>query len=200
MIAFDFDRAKMRRRLATYSVVLLAGIAFMFFGLSLSHLVGQGWVGWLVLTLIIVVEVHLLDYAVWVGVLGRGLRRKEPALVINETGIIDNASDIAPGQLAWGEIEKMYPCDLNSRLLLNWWTKMPVISKQRGITVILKGGVDLQRCLTGKPKFVQSLTRQWHVSGRGRWLFIPEMALAVTADEAMQRLNDFYTTQVRGPV
>lgn len=200
MIAFDFDRAKMRRRLATYSVVLLAGIAFMFFGLSLSHLVGQGWVGWLVLVLIYVVWIHLIEPLRWVGVLWRGLRRQEAAIVVNQSGVVDNASEYVLGQLSWDEIEKMYPYDWNSRLLLNWWKRMPVISKQRGIAVVVKDGIDLQHLVHGKSRLIRSLTRQWYVSGRGRWLFIPEMVLAVTADELMKSLNDFYTTQVRGPV
>lgn len=199
MISFDFDRAKMRRRLAAYSAIFLGGIVFLAVsgGLVLSR-VGKGWVGWLVLVLIYVVGVHVIESARWVGALGRGLRRQEPALAINETGVVDNASDIAPGQLAWNEIEKMYPSEWKLRLLLDWWRRMPVISKQRGIVVILKDDVNFQRCLLGKPRFTQWLTRPWYVGGRGRWLFIPEIVLTVSADELMLRLNDFYTTQVRG--
>ena len=204
MIAFEFDRPKMRRRLAAYSVILLGGLGLVtLLGLfSSSHhgSAGRSWTWWLVLVLMALLEVRLLDYVLWVGVLIRGLRRQKAAFVVNEAGIIDNASESAVGQLAWGEIEKMYPSNWNSRLLLNWWKRMPVISRQRGVVVVLKDDVDLQHCLAGKSKLVRSLMRQWYESGRGRWLFIPEMAIAVTADEMMTRLNDFYATQVREPV
>ena len=197
MIAFDFDRAKMGRRLATYSAILLGGFAFMFLGLPLSHSVGTGW-EWSILALTLLVVMHVLPYLLWVGIITRGLRRKGAAIIVNQIGIIDNASDYTLGQLGWEEIEKMYPWDWKSRLLSDRWEKMPVLSKERGIVVELKDGVDLQRLLLGKPRFIRSLTRPWYVGGRGRWLFIPEMVLTVTADDLMTRLNDFYTTQVRG--
>lgn len=200
MIAFDFDRAKMRRRLIIYSVILVGGLLLVALsgGWALSHIAGLGWTRIIIFVLMITTLVRLIDYARWVGAFGRGVRRKGPAIVINEVGVVDNASDIAPGQLAWGEIEKIYPCDWNSRLLVDRWTKMPVISKQRGVTVILKDGVDFQHLLLKRPKIIRLLSKEWYASGRGRWLFIPETMLTVTADELMRQLNSFYVAEVRG--
>jgi hypothetical protein len=198
MISFDFDRPTMRRRLTAYSAVLLAWMAPAFFGLALAH-AATGWAGWLALGLMWVIVTHSIQYATWVGALSRGLRRKTPAVVVNRDGIVDNASPYALGQLGWDEIEKMYPGDWTVRLFGGRSRRMPVINKQRGIAVILKDGVDLQRCLVGKPKFVRSMARPWYARERGRWLFIPEMMLTVPADELMRQINHFYTTQVLGP-
>ena len=200
MISFDFDRAKTRRWIVRYSIVFIGGLLLVALsgGYALSHVTGLGWARIVVLVLVAAVSVHLPDYARWAGVFGRGMRREGPALVINEAGIVDNASDIALGQLAWGEIEKIYLCEWKARLLVDRWTKMPVISKQRGVTVLLKDSVDFQHLLLEKPRIVRLLSKQWYASSRGRWLFIPDALLTVTADELMAQLNRFYVTEVRG--
>ncbi len=194
MISFDFDRAKMRRRLSVYSAIVLGAIVF---GVTLFHVAGRGWAEWAVLGLVYALLPSYFGTMQWVGVLVRGLKRADEAVCVNQKGLVDNASGYALGQLAWDEIEKMYPSDLDIRLFASWWDRMPVISKQRGVVVMLKDGVDFQRCLRGKPKLIQSLSRPWYAAGRRRWLFIPEMALAVTADELMTRLNAFYIAEMR---
>jgi|GEM_PF-7074042 len=201
MIAFDFDRAKTRQRLTSYGMIVLGGFALMLLPwvLSLSRVIGQSW-GWAIVVFILLIGVHLSDYARWLGICWRGLRRQGAALVVNQAGLVDNASEYALGQLTWDEIEKMYPWDWNSRLLVGWWRIMPIISKQRGIVVILKDGVNFQHLLRSKSKIIRLLSKQWYVAGRGRWLFIPEMVLTVTADEMMTQLNRFYSAEVRGAV
>ncbi len=198
MISFDFDRAKMRRRLTFYSISSGAFLSILFPGYwASSHVYGISWAGWLVLAIMFIVGVPLIQNARWVGAFGRGLKRKGAAVIVNKNGIVDNASDCAVGSLAWDEIETMYRWDLNSRLLVNWWERMPVISRQRGIVVILKDSANLQRLLLAKPRLIRLLSKQWYVSGRRRWLFIPEAMLTVSADELMRRLNLFYVTEVR---
>lgn len=199
MISFDFDRANIRRRLIFYGALFLVGITFVILstGWFLSRAGGTGWLRALAILVIIAFEVRLVEGAWWVGVLSRGIRRKDAAIVVNDNGVVDNASVYALGELAWNEIEKIYPSDWNSRLIPNW-KKTPVISRQRGIVVILKDSANLQRLLLAKPRLTRLLSKQWYVSGRRRSLFIPEAMLTVSADELMRRLNLFYVTEVRG--
>lgn len=199
MIAFDFDRAKIRRRLATYSAVVLGGYASMFlaWGLSQFHAIGQDW-GWVTTVFILFVGLHVTDYARWLGICRRGLRRKGTALVVNQAGIVDNASEYILGQLNWDEIEKMCPWDWNSRLFVNWWRRMPIISRQRGVMVIFKAGVDFSPRLRDKSWIIRSSFSDRFTRGRERWIFIPDALLTVTADELMVQLNRFYIAEVRG--
>jgi len=201
MIGFDFDRAKTRQRLATYSAILLGSFAFMLLSwdLLLVRVIGQNW-AWVVLVLISFVALHTTSYSQWVGTLGRGLRRRGTALVINQEGIVDNASDYTLGQLTWGEIEKMYPWDWKTWLLVNRPSKMPVLTKERGIVIVFKDEIDFEPRYRNKPWITRSAYKEKLGRGRKRWIFIPDVLLTVTADELMTRLNDFYTTQVRGPV
>ena len=201
MIAFDFDRAKTQRQLMTYSAILLGGFVLMLLPwvLSLSRVIGQSW-GWAITVFILLIGVHLTDYARWLGICRRGLRRQGTALVVNQAGIIDNASEYTLGQLNWGEIEKMYSWDWNSRIFVNWWRRMPIISKQRGVMVIFKDGVDFSPRLRDKPWIIRSSFNDRFTRGRRRWIFIPDILLTVTADELMAQLNRFYIAEVRGAV
>ena len=146
MIAFEFDRAKMRTAykhllavcLSVFLVVTVLG------GLLLLHAAAIGWLKWAVRISILLILLQLLDFAPYGGVLHRGLRKRLPAVVINQIGIVDNSSQFALGQLEWDQIEKMYPYEIKSRLIINWWTKMPVIFRQRGVAIILKDSADLR--------------------------------------------------------
>ncbi len=201
MIAFDFDRAKTRRRLTTYNAIVLGSLAFMLlcWDLSLLHVISRGW-AWILLVPILFIAVHTTSYAQWIGVLGRGLKRSGSAVIVNRDGVVDNASDYALGQLTWAEIEKMYPWDWKTWLLVNKPSKMPVLSKERGIVIIFKDEVDFEPRFRGKPWITRSAYKEKLGRGRKRWVFIPDALLTVTADELMTRLNDFYRTQVKGPV
>lgn len=116
--------------------------------------------------------------------LRRGLRQKTPAVVISHAGITDNASQFAFGQLTWDQIETMYPDEVKLHLITSWWTKLPVVFRQRGVAIWLKNDANLSNV--------------WYRSGKRRWLFIPEMVLPMTAKDLMTQLNTFYVAEVRG--
>lgn len=199
MISVGFNRPKMRSCLVTYGALLVAEVAVAVIAccLSMSHSAFPQWAQWLMLPLMFLMLVPIFEYTQWVGDLWRGLKRKNPAFIINQTGIVDNASNFCLGQLTWDEIQKMYPWDWNSRLILNWWTKMPITIKQRGVVILLKDGVDFQHRVRRNPWIVRLLMKGWCMKERKRWLFIPEMLLDVTAEEFMQGINSFYISQVR---
>ena len=128
-----------------------------------------------------------------------GLKRRGAALVVNHTGIVDNATEYVLGQIAWAEIEKMYPSVLATPLLTNWW-KMPTVDRQRGVVVVLKDGVDFHSRTGRRARFVKSALNTRFGPDKSRWLFIPEMLLATTAGDVIRRLNEFYVTQVTKPL
>ena len=199
MISFDFDRIKTKRRLTLYMAAVLGGLAFMFLSwdLSLFGVIGQGW-GWVILVLALFVATHSAFYAQWIGILGRGLRRSGAAIVVNQYGIVDNASDYILGQLTWAEIEKMYSCDWKTRLITDRWKRMPVLTKERGVVIILKDDVDFETRLRGKSWIIKPAFKEKFKRGREHWVFVPDVLLTVTADELMVQLNRFYVTEVRG--
>ena len=200
MVAVEFDRPKMRQYLLKFLAIFLGVMvsALTVMVLLQAHAATTGWPKLLVTLLTGFVIVQAMDYVEYIGLLSRGLGKKIPAVVINQIGIQDNASKFSLGQLAWSEIEKMYPCDCKSRLLANRWRKMPVIFKQHGITIILKDSADLRHLQANKPRWVQKLSQEWYRPRNGRWLFIPEMLLDTPAIEVMERLNQFYVAEVRG--
>ena len=75
---------------------------------------------------------------------------------------------------------------------------MPVLFKQHGISIVLKDSADLRPLLANKPRWIRRLSQEWYRPHKGRWLFVPETVLPVTADELMRQLNKFYVAEVRG--
>lgn len=198
MLAFEFDRARIRRQLKPYSLVLLAQCLFWFLAvcLWLFPVVHTPWIVGLLMICLLAMLRTCDDYNYWFGVLRSCLKRQGTALAVNRDGIIVNATGYPLGQLFWNEIEKMYPAEETLRLLAIGWKRMPVISRQRGLVVLLKDGTDFQsRC--GSHWRIGSAFRNKSCRGKNRWLFIPEMMLTTTADDVMMRLNEFYTAQVR---
>jgi hypothetical protein len=199
MIAFEFDRARTLWKLTLYVLAFVGSV--MVIALLCNYTItciGQGrWILWWVVMLVIGAGfVNSLDYIHWIGIFWRSLRHHGSALVVNKIGIIDNATDYTLGQLTWAEIEKMYPWDWTSRLFGNRWPKMPVICRQRGIVICLKEGVSLQTRLQDK-SWIRRASFNAEFAQSKRWLFIPEMLLATSADTLMEHLNEFYVTQVR---
>ena len=189
MITVEFDQAKMRRYLLRFFAVFLtgAGLAAVITVLLLPDGPMSGamtsWHGWLAVAAGGFVMGQFAVFFEYAMALKRGLKQKTPAVVISHTGITDNASQFAFGQLAWDQIEKMYPYDVKTHLITNWWTKMPVVFKQRGVAIQLKDDANLSNV--------------WYRSGKRRWLFIPEMTLPVTANDLMSQINKFYVAEVR---
>lgn len=184
MLAFEFDRAGIRQQYKTCRVILLSfALCGVLWGVFLTH-----HLFWACNLLGILVLVTVFSSSAFVrrhDLLARCWKRQEPALIVNPEGIIVNALSQPSGQIAWQDIEKMYPTELTERLFRSIWQKMPVVSKQRGLAIILKAGTDFQR--------------RYRDSGiwKVEWLFIPETLLTTTADDVMVRLNKFYVTQVR---
>ena len=200
MIAIEFDRPKMRGYLMK-SLALFFGwvvIPALAWGALQSRVSPRGWLHWLALLLFVLMAVHGVEFVQYLGVLVRGSTKRMPAVVINHAGILDNSSYFALGQLTWNEIQEMYPYEAKSRMLTNWWTKMPVISRVRGVMIILKDSADLRHLIENRPHWIRALSAKWYRPCKGRWLFIPEMVLPVTADELMGQINRFYVAEVRG--
>ncbi len=199
MIAFEFAPAKMRQKLAIYRLILCGSIALMLllFDGSLYYLDEESWVHYVVIVLVLVMGVETSIYAQRLGVLWRSFKRRRNALVVNHSGIVDNASDYALGQIEWAEIETIYPWDRTLQWFRGHWKNFPIVDRQRGIVVWLKEGVDLQTRLQDKPWLVRNSFKEQFKKRNKVWLFIPETLLDTPADEVMERLNEFYVAQVR---
>ncbi len=74
----------------------------------------------------------------YVSSLRRAFQRNEPAMILNKTGLVDYASGYMVGQLAWDEIQSMYPWTREHRLLPNRFFRTPIIAKHRFFCVVLK--------------------------------------------------------------
>ena len=187
MLAFEFDRARIRQQFNIYQKALLLVSLFflvcggLWFAYRIHH---RFWASDLAAVLVLVTACasssaisrqHDLLMRCW--------KRSGPALVVNANGIIVNALNQPSGQITWQDIEKMYPMELKERLFRSTWEKMPMLSKQRGLAIILKTGTDFQRSYRD--------SGIWKV----HWLFIPELLLTTTADDVMIRLNEFYIAQ-----
>lgn len=185
MLAFEFDRDRIRQQFNASQIILVSfALCGMLWGVfRLHHLF---WVCDLIAVLFLVTVFSSSAYLRRHDLLARCCKRSGPALIVNPDGIIVNALSQTSGQIAWQDIEKMYPMELTERLFQSNWQKMPVVSKQRGLAIILKTGTDFQQ--------------RYRDSGRWKvqWLFIPEMMLTTTADGVIGRLNEFYIAQVRG--
>ena len=198
MIAFEFDRTKMRRKLTMYSALLIgwAVSVALLYNWVIPYTKSISCTRYIVMVVVLLAFGNFLEYLRWIGIFGRGLRRQGKALVVNNLGIMDNATDYTLGQLTWAEIEKMYPWNRTTRLFGNRWQKMPVICRERGIVIYLKEGVSLQTRLQSKSWIRRSSFEAEWSQGK-RWLFISESLLDTPADELMRRLNAFYVAQVR---
>jgi len=75
---------------------------------------------------------------------------------------------------------------------------MPVLTKERGVVIILKDDVDFEARLRGKSWIIKPAFKEKFKRGREHWVFVPDVLLTVTADELMVQLNRFYVTEVRG--
>ena len=126
--------------------------------------------------------------------LRRGLLYNDPAIVINKDGIVDNASGYMVGQIAWHEIERMHPWSMEARFLQNRFFKTPIIARHPGFVIVFKNKAYLERL----PQTKSFWMRVDHITGYGKWLFVPGSLLGVTPDELMRRLNSFYIAEVRG--
>ncbi len=197
-MAVEFDRAKIRHRLTFYALPL-TGYAIcvaLLYSLAISHVGERSWVSYVAVAILLITSVSFLEYVRWAGILGRALRRRGNAFAVNKLGVVDNATDYAFGQLAWNEIEKMYPWSWTTRLLGNRWKQMPVICTERGIVIVLKDNADLRARVQNKSWIRRSAFEAEFAQGR-RWFFVPEAVLPVTASDLMKQINEFYMTQVR---
>lgn len=201
MIAFEFDHAGMWRRLVLRGMATLAGFALLaaFCYLLRFQLGRLTWREGLLLAFVIVAFPAYQENTRWMDLLLSGLRRRGAALVIDPAGIVDNATEYALGQIAWSEIEKMHTGVWATPLLTNWW-KMPAVDRQRGVVVVLKDGIDFHSRAGAGSKLARAALKSQLWQGRGRWLFVPEMLLATTADDVIKQLNKFYIAQVKGPL
>ena len=199
MLAFEFDRAKMRRKFGLYTAASAGGIALTAAVIvwGNSHFGSHNWASIAILLLASVVFGNFIDYLRWAGILGRSLMRQGTAVVINREGLVDNATDYALGQITWSEIEKMYPWSWKNHLVSDWLQKMPVICEQRGLMIVLKDGADFQDRLRHKSWIRREAFKSLFVRGQKRWLFVPEMLLDTSAGDLMKRLNGFYSAEVR---
>lgn len=195
-----YNRQMLGRLIVLYGVlcILCLPMFVLMSGGSLYFLFTENWpvrlfglLGLFVATLVAIAIRHFFDY---VARLWQGLRQGEPAIIINGIGIVDNISAYPAGQLAWSEIERMYPWTSEARLLSNRFFKTPILAKRRFIVIKMKDTTYLKRL----PWFQSFWIRVDNYYGRGQWILVPESYLEITADELMQRLNRFYTTQVRG--
>lgn len=75
---------------------------------------------------------------------------------------------------------------------------MPVLTKERGVVIILKDDVDFETRLRDKSWIIKLAFKEKFKRGLERWVFVPDVLLTVTADELMVQLNRFYVTEVRG--
>lgn len=118
----------------------------------------------------------------------RRLKSGTPALVVNKTGVVDNASFAGLGLLRWNEIEKMYPANLEVPLGFGLRLK-----SRRMVVIVLK---DMDALYARMPPL-----RAWLLVGPKRlrrdWIGICDKILTVTADEFIQRLNVFYIASVQ---
>ena len=132
-----------------------------------------------------------------VAIISGGLRKKVPAIVVDHGGVADNASQFALGQLAWDQIEKMYPWTWIMRLFENRWLRMPAIYTERGFVIVLKNNPDLTAQIQSKSWIKRTPFEVEWARGR-RWLFVPEAVLPVTVNALMEQINKFYIAEVRG--
>ena len=194
-ISISWNRRMLARLVALYTVlciIILPGI-ILFLGGTIYLALTKSWfslLGLLETSVIIACLPFLLYY---VSTLWRSLRQGEPAIIINKTGIADHVSNYMVGQLAWNEIQRMHPWTLEYRLLPNRFYKMPVVARHPGFVIVLKDKTYLQRL----PRSKVLQIKIDNVGDNGRWIFISENFLDVTADELVRRINQFYTTQVR---
>ena len=192
MLAFEFDHAGIRQHFNIYQKALL--LVSLFFlvcgGLWLAYRIHHRfWASDLAAVLVLITTCAASSaLSRKHDLFGRCWKRSGPALIVNPDGIIVNALNQPSGQIVWQDIEKMYPTDLEERLFGSTWQRMPMVSKQRGLAIILKTETNFQR--------------RYRDSGiwKVQWLFIPETLLTTTADDLMVRLNEFYVAQVRGSV
>ncbi len=199
MIAFEFDRPKMRfaraKLLVTYfGLVVLAASAW---GLLQPHLHENNWLRLLSTVLLLLVVRQVMVLVEPIAIISSGLKKKMPAIIVDHAGLVDNASVFAVGQLAWDQIEKMYPKSWTMRLFKNRWLRTPVIYNGRGVLIILKDNGDLQARIQSKSWLKKTSFETGFARGR-RWLFIPEMVLPITAYDLMSQINKFYVAEVRG--
>lgn len=200
MIAIEFDRPKMRRFFVKFLLIFfgVTGTVVLAVALLEPYTATPQWLGWLVLLFAVAVFAQVVVFLEHAGTLGRGLAKKASAVIINSSGVVDNASRLAPGQLAWVEIERMYPYEVKTHLIAAQWKKIPVTTRQRGVAILLKDSADLRHLLVAKPWLIRLLQKEWYRSRKRRWLFIPEMVLPVTAHDLMRQINTFYVAEVRG--
>ena len=90
----------------------------------------------------------------------------------------------------------MHPWTLEFRLLPNRYFRTPVLAKHRGVVIILKENYLLKQAPWLKPLWLRLRDKR----GRYHWIFVPEKMIETSPEEMVERINHFYTTQVRGPV
>lgn len=199
MISFEFNRAKMRfvraKLLVTYFGTAL--LALSAWGLLQPHLHKNDWLRLLSTVLLCLILREVMVFLQLIALISQGLRKKTPAVVIDQRGVVDNASQFAFGRLTWDQIEKMYPWIWTMRLFGNRWLKMPVIRTEHGVVIVLKDNPDLRARIQSKSWLKKTSFDIEFARGR-RWLFIPETVLPVTAKALMEQINTFYIAEVRG--
>lgn len=128
----------------------------------------------------------------WALFLGRCLRRDLPAVVFRRDGIFDNASGYWVGLLPWSDLARIYPSEIYLGLRFASRVRLRVpYRRRRMVTIEIKDAVGFRSRL---PWLKATCLRLEQPQGTLR---IGDGLLAVTAEEFMRRLNDYYVTRVR---
>lgn len=105
MLAFEFDYAKMRHSMiklfaAYFGTAVLAASAW---GLLQPHLHRNDWLRLLSTVFLCLVVRQVMVLVEPMAIISSGLKKKTPAIIVDQIGIVANASQFALGQLAWDQ-------------------------------------------------------------------------------------------------
>jgi hypothetical protein len=188
-VAIPFDRGNLQAMFLYTIIMSLGGVALFDF-LGSGILFGtphKGWVlhgqpGLVVRGIFAVVLVLccpcILFIAQWALFLGRCLWHDLPAVVFRRDGLVDNASYYRVGLIPWSALARAYPSDAPGLIRCN--------PPPRPVFLMLKDPTGFRARL---PWLKAMSLRLEHVQGR---LVISDGLMAVTSDEFVRRLNDYY--------
>lgn len=196
VVEIAYNRKMLGRLMALYGILCVINLSMAIFlgGLTIYLALTRSWFSLLSLLVASAAGFTVPYFFGLVTTLGRGLLHSNAAIVVNRSGIIDNASGYIVGQIAWHEIQRMHPWTIEFQLLPNRFFKTPTFARHPGFVIVFKDKAYLERLPYTKSLWI----RIDSVTGGGSWLFVPGRFLGVTPDELMRQINRFYTTQVRG--
>jgi hypothetical protein len=110
----------------------------------------------------------------------RVLSQNAPALIVDQDGIVDNASNYVLGRITWPEVESVIA---TSRYAPNIQQTFP------GIAIVLK---NKDMLLRKKPKILAMWMQMDDEIKQKRQVFIPQARLDVPVEELVAQINNFH--------